>query len=761
VQTVDLEAFVLTRQWRDEAGGVRLTFWGKSVRGPIRVVMNRQEAVMFVERDAPTQAGRRRPVAMTSLLGRPVDAVYFGSQRALIGERERMVTALRIPLESDIKPPDRFLMERFVTGGVRVAGPARVDRGVLTFEEPRIKAANPEVDLRIAALDIETDGADGPILSIAVACGPDERVFMVSESRVGEGVDVLAGEAAVLEAFFDWIAARDPDVLIGWNVVEFDLRVIEERARHHRLPLRLGRLGERAVVLEPLGTSQPWVARVPGRVVLDGIATMRAATWSFERWSLEHVANELLGRGKKIDKTGDAVEEIRRMYREDRVALAAYNLEDCRLTLDIFARADLIGFAVERQRLTGLPMDRAGGSVQAFDHLYLPRLHRAGHVAPDIGAAAAADPSPGGYVMESSPGLYDNILVLDFKSLYPSIIRTFCIDPMGMAFPGDDPVEGFAGGRFHRERHILPGLIETLWAARDEAKRRKNEAMSRAIKILMNSFYGVLGSPGCRFFDPALATSITRRGHEIIQASRAFIEERGHRVIYGDTDSVFVDPRGRPSGEGAETLGAELARALNEHWRARTRDEHRVDSHLEIELEARYARFFMPTMRGSERGSKKRYAGLIDDGKGGRVVVKGLEAARTDWTPLARRFQRELFARVFRDEPWEDWMRQLCEDVVAGRHDAELVYTKRIRRSLDEYGSGAPPHVQAARQLGKSVRIVSYVITTRGAEPVELAQSPLDYAHYLSRQLAPAAEALLAALGTDFERVAGRQQHLF
>src|SRR5262249_16056628 len=160
----------------------------------------------------------------------------------------------------------------------------------------------------------------------------------------------------------------------------------------------------------------------------------------FDRFTLDYVANELLGRGKRIRETSDRVAEVRRMHAEDPDALAAYNLEDCRLVLDIFARADLLGFAMERAKLTGLAMDRQGGSVGGVDQLYLPRLHRRGFVAPDVGTDLEVIASPGGHVLDSVPGLYRDVLSFDFRSLYPSIIRTFRIDPLGLAQPGDRPI---------------------------------------------------------------------------------------------------------------------------------------------------------------------------------------------------------------------------------------------------------------------------------------------------------------------------------
>jgi DNA polymerase-2 len=296
--------------------------------------------------------------------------------------------------------------------------------------------------------------------------------------------------------------------------------------------------------------------------------------------------------------------------------------------------------------------------------------------------------------------------------------------------------------------------------------KAKNEALSRAIKILMNSFYGVLGTSGCRFFDVRLPTSITRRGHAIIERARAFFVGRGYRVLYGDTDSLFVHVPGAPGEDEVRALGRELAGELTRTLAEEIREEHGVQSYLELRFEAHYVRFLMPTMRGASRGSKKRYAGTVrkDDGTVA-LVVRGLEAVRTDWTPLARRVQRDLLERVFQDEPFEEWLRAVARDLAAGALDAELVYRKRIRRNLEDYAEeSVPPHVRAARMRegpGQDRSTVEYVMTTRGPEPLESRRSPIDHAHYLEKQLAPACDVVLPFLGTSFEAIAGRQRELF
>ena len=422
--------------------------------------------------------------------------------------------------------------------------------------------------------------------------------------------------------------------------------------------------------------------------------------------------------------------------------------------------------------MTGLNSDRMGGSVASFDNLYLPLLHRRGFVAPN--ASAEQMSSPGGFVLDSTPGIYDHVLVLDFKSLYPSIIRTFFVDPLGLALGisgelnEDETVPGYLEARFARDGHILPAVIEQLWQQRDEAKAVGDQPLSQAIKIIMNSFYGVLGTPGCRFFDARLATSITRRGHQILGRTRDYIEEAGHRVIYGDTDSVFVWIRDATSDGDALAAGRQLQNDLNLWWQQLVREEFALDCQLELEFETHFKRFLMPTIRGSEKGSKKRYAGVIASRDGDKLVFKGLENVRTDWTRVARDFQEELYRRIFFREAFEDYVKQVTASVLAGEQDQQLIYRKRLRRNLQDYERNVPPHVQAARrceECGLPVPArgdwVEYVITTSGAEPAASRLAPLDYQHYVDRQLAPVADGILGFVETSFSALTDKQIGLF
>ncbi len=446
--------FLLTRHWRDTAAGLEVVLWaGGGEDRPARIHLRGQQAVCFIPRAitdekiaALAQNYQRRRLKLKTLDGGDADAVYFSRQSDLLEFRRRAQHHGIALYESDVKPADRFLMERFITGAFTVHGEARHQDGFTVFTNPRLRRASHKPAFRVLSLDIET-GRDGRLYSAAAADDGAEKVFVVNDGTQKKGgvthgglpVVFVRDETQLLTEFFRWLRRRDPDVLIGWNVVNFDLDVLQRACARLNVPFDIARGGERAAVVRRENQTQTNIARLPGRVVLDGIETLRAAFWNFESFRLEFVARQLLGRGKALADSGDKMGEIERLYRDAQFELAHYNLEDCRLVREIFAHTDLVNFTATRTALTGLALGRHGGSVAAFDNLYLPRLHRAGYVAPDLdpSRAANAESSPGGYVLDSRPGLYRNVLLLDFKSLYPSIIRTFKVDPLGMQLGGD------------------------------------------------------------------------------------------------------------------------------------------------------------------------------------------------------------------------------------------------------------------------------------------------------------------------------------
>ncbi|OOE07866.1 DNA polymerase II [Stutzerimonas degradans] len=783
------QGFILTRHWRDTAEGCEISFWlatdagARLVRVPSRPVVafipahERARAEALLRREADVQLS---PLALRDFHQRPVLGLYCRQYRRLLDCARLLRDAGLDVYEADIRPPERYLMERFITAPVCFSGKPAGDEGLTNA---RLKpAADYRPRLRLVSLDIETN-ARGDLYSIALeGCG-QRQVYMLGpangpDAEVDFRLDYCQSRAELLERLNAWLATHDPDAIIGWNLVQFDLRVLHEHAQRLQIPLRLGRGGAEMEWREHGQQRNHFFAAAAGRLLIDGIEALRSATWSFPSFSLENVAQSLLGEGKAIDNPYQRMAEIDRMFAEDKPALARYNLKDCELVTRIFAHAELLDFLLERASVTGLAADRSGGSVAAFEHLYLPLMHRQGFVAPNLGGREP-QASPGGFVMDSRPGLYESVLVLDYKSLYPSIIRTFLIDPVGLIEglrqPADETsVPGFRGARFSRTRHCLPAIVERIWQGREAAKRARNKPLAQALKIIMNAFYGVLGSSGCRFFDPRLASSITLRGHQIMRRTRELIEAQGHTVIYGDTDSTFVWLRRAHSDEEAARIGRALVQQINDDWRAQLRAEFGLESALELQFETHFRRFLMPTIRGAEEGSKKRYAGLVTlpDGSDG-LVFKGLETVRTDWSPLAQRFQQELYRRIFHRQPYRDFVRDYVQRTLAGEFDELLIYRKRLRRRLADYQRNVPPHVRAARladeyndRLGRPRQYqnggwIRYVITVAGPEPLEVRRAAIDYDHYLTRQLQPVAEAILPFVGDDFSALIDGQLDLF
>lgn len=791
-----IAGFIITRQWQESDRGIILSFWLATERGPLRLQVDAQEAVCFVpsqHRQAFKQQlqalgnWRSQPSSLKDFSRQPVDTLYFRSQRQLLDARDRLQQAGIAVLEADIKPTDRFLMERFITGGVQLSAALRQRKGYLEARNARLQALEYRPRLKALSIDIETDLYASQLYSIACFGDGLARVCMISSAPEagssqnlkddkGESfrLDYYANEAELLQAFVELLADYDPDLIMGWNVVNFDLRCLQDFADRAGMSLPLGRAAQKMQWRQARDNKDRHYVLIPGRAVLDGIELLRSATYSFENFSLEHVSRQLLNRGKLVTDVDQRGHEITEQFQQDKPALAAYNLEDCRLVWDIFQQENLQEFAIERSLLTGLELDRYGGSVAALDFLYLPRLHRQGYVAPAIGQQQSDNISPGGYVMQSIPGIHDNVAVLDFKSLYPSIIRTFRVDPLALVRgqQSDDAIPGYDGGVFARGEAILPGLIETLWAARDRAKQQNNQELSQAIKIIMNSFYGVLGTRACRFLDARLVSSITKRGHQIIIESKQQIEKQGYQVIYGDTDSVFVligsDKADSP--EAAQAIARKLADKLNQYWQDKLAADYQIESFLEMEFETLYTRFLMPTIRGSDAGSKKRYAGMTGDGA---LQFKGLESVRSDWSLLARQFQQRLYEKIFTGQEYRSYIQDLVQDLRAGKFEDELVLRKRLRRKLQDYVKNVPPHVQAARKaeairrekglpgLYESGGWIEYLMTSSGPEPRQYRQSAIDYDFYIEKQLAPIADAILVFEGQSMEKVLTQQIGLF
>ncbi len=476
---------------------------------------------------------------LSGLDGTPLARVVATVPGDVPSLRDRLERAGGRAFESDIRFPYRYLIDAGIRGGVEIEGASQRSRGLVRFRNPTLRPADVRPSLRVVSVDLETTPDASRIFAIALAGPEGDEVHLVGQREVA-GAVIHEGEGALLAAAAERLRALDPDVLTGWNVVDFDLRVWVRRAESLRIPCDLGRVPGAVAFRQDQRFTRDSRAEIPGRIVLDGIPLVRDAA-RLEDYRLETAAQAIVGRGKRIDHDApDMGAEIMRLYREEPEALVAYNREDARLVLDILEREGLLELAVERSLLSGMQLDRVGASIASFDLVYLPELRRRGIVAPSVDAGRKTELVRGGALLEPQPGLFRNVAVFDFKSLYPSLIRTFGLDPLAHARAGDDAVEAPNGARFSRHEAILPAVIERFAERREAAKRRGDRHADQAIKIMMNAMFGVLGAGSCRFFDPAVANAITGFGQQTLSWTSDAFSEEGVPVLYGDTDSVFV-----------------------------------------------------------------------------------------------------------------------------------------------------------------------------------------------------------------------------
>jgi DNA polymerase II len=748
--------------------------YGRLEGGDTFLVRDDRQRPHFYIRAADAQRARDlrapepRPTGKRSFAGGNLSRIEVETPQDIPGVRDRLHAAGIGTFEADVRFAIRYLIDRGIKGGCEIEGDwVPTERIARVYSNPALRPFPVDVQPRVLSFDIETDPQGDRLLAISLYAPGVDEVLIVDggDRRMPDLARRCVDERAALDLFCARVNEVDPDVLTGWNVIDFDLTVLQRIAARLRHPLLLGREPGNLLLRKAEGYFGSGQASIPGRLVLDGIDLLRGAFVRMDEYSLDAVAREVLGEGKAVaGDVGDRVGEILHNYQHDLTAFALYARTDARLAYQILDRLNLIRLACARSQLTGMTPDRVAASIASFDFLYLTELERLAVVAPTV-RSDDTRPHPaqqGGHVLEAATGLHRNVWVFDFKSLYPSIIRTFNIDPLSyVEQPAlDADLIRTVSGAFARTPAILPGMLDELFPRREAAKKAGDTVASHAIKILMNSFYGVLGAPACRFYNPALVNSITGMGRELLLWSKAWFEAAGFTVLYGDTDSLFVDSRAIDPAAARER-GRELAAALNSELSRYIQERWHVASRLELEFEKLYLKLFLPRARQSTRGASKRYAGLLGGADADSVEFIGMEVVRRDWTALAKQVQRELYHRLFTDQSVDAYLSEVVSKVRKGDLDAALVYRKNLRKGADEYTATTPPHVAAARKsIQAQGRLISYVMTTAGAEPLDNVRHPLDREHYVLKQVKPVAEPVLETLGLDFERVIGDSRQL-
>lgn len=599
-------------------------------------------------------------------------------------------------LAADIPFAHRFAYDMDLASCFRVVGTPTQGRYTteIILRGERFEPTEPfNPRLKILSFDIENTLQDPTILCLGMAW------------REGDVIktDCLSGpERDIIRGFLDFVKKFDPDVITGYNIDGYDLPVLEGRARAHGIPgLPLSRDGQ---TISNIG-ERFW--RTHGRIIAD-------AWWSVKlelhpkQETLDAVSRWLLGEGKQdVDRRNMDQE-----WAKNREKVMEYCKKDAELALRVLEKVSRLDKSMDLAVVSKLPLDDVfnGRTSQLIDSILIRAADRGGFGVPMTRQGKGEGSIEGGYVHSLAPGLYEWVAVLDFTSMYPSIIieNNICfttlndkgtvVSPTGVRFLDKSQRTGLLPtilGNLMRERKEVKAKLKS---EKDPEKRAYYDRLQFAIKILMNAFYGVLASSFYRFTNPQIGASITAFARENIKSIIAQLESEGIRVIYADTDSVFFES---PHKDLDKTK--EFGRTVAERF-----------SHgsVNMEFERVLETFF-------SHGKKKRYAARTAWPVPGELIVRGYEIRRTDAFNLQSDAQKRVFSRILEKdtEGAVRFARDLVQAVKTGMIPQELLPEEGdpleplvISRTVREETRYANPNSMANVQAANKLKAMGYEV---------------------------------------------------
>eukprot|EP00727_Mastigamoeba_balamuthi_P012903 m51a1_g8235 dna polymerase alpha catalytic subunit, putative (1391) ;mRNA; f:75258-80287 len=571
-----------------------------------------------------------------------------------------------------------------------------------------------------------------------------------------------SSEKALLGEVLRAINAIDPDVLLGHNILGYDLdvwlhrmRALGEtrwsklgRVRQSRMP----RMSSDAALVAALQTA------AQGRLVCDTYIMAKELIRTQKNYKLSELARTQL----HVVKAEVEPEDVPRYYEtaQGLRELVEVTEADARVVSALADRVKMLSLTKQLTNLAGnlWRSSLTGHRAERVEYLLLHEFTRQKFVVPDKHFSKEAFSKKkkaaysGGLVLSPQVGFYDKIVVvLDFKSLYPSLIQEYnvCFTTVKrIARPEDGGWEAVEPEPDEAEG-ILPKVVRSLVDQRRRVKARmeseKDEGTKSALnirqsalKLIANSLYGCLGFTFSRFYAKPLAELITKKGRETLQRSMEFVTNSGLHVIYGDTDSLMVNT-GLDSVDDARKEARTVLTQINSHYKS-----------MEIDIDNVFRRMLLL--------KKKKYAAL--EAVSGQRQMKGLDLVRRDWCDVSKEAGQFVIDQILSSAPRDDvataiyqYLRDLSASVRAGRIElAKFAITKSLAKDPDAYDDGKQQHVQAAKRLkalGKKVRagdFISYVVIKGDSSvladrsyPIEAVQRDrtlqIDYEWYLEQQV--------------------------
>ncbi|QHS17133.1 DNA polymerase elongation subunit [haloarchaeon 3A1-DGR] len=670
-----------------------------------------------------TRESDANDVAYESIRGEPLTRIVTRTPRDVGNIRDDFETTF----EADILFPNRFLIDNGIAGGLRVEE-RRLEDGRIQVAEDHLEPAAVEADIRVSTFDIEVDDRRGfpedgeePIVCLTSHDSyDDEYVVWLYEAPDGgavppedlpayEGiaadelnarVESFETEEAMLESFIDYLRGTDPDVLCGWNFEDFDapylldrLERLDSRTDHDLSIDRLSRIGE----VWRSGWGGP---DIKGRVVFDLLyAYKRTQFTELESYRLDAVGETELDVGKER-YAGD----IGDLWEQDPERLLEYNLRDVELCVEIDRKQNLIDFWNEVKKFVGCKLEDAPTPGDAVDVYVLHKAH--GKFALPTKGQQESEEFEGGAVFDPISGVKEMVTVLDLKSLYPMCMVTINAGPETKVDPDEYDGETYLapnGTHFRKQPDgIMREMVDELLSERERKKELRNDhdpgtqpyeqydRQQAAVKVIMNSLYGVTGWDRFRLYDKEGAAAVTATGREVISFTEEAASELEMEVTYGDTDSVMLE-LGRETGvESAIEQSFAIEDHINGRYDDFAREELNAERHrFQIEFEKLYRRFF-------QAGRKKRYAGHIvwKEGKDvDDIDITGFEYKRSDIAPITKEVQKRVIETIVTGDDIEDdmaevktYLSNVIDDFLSGEVDLEEIgIPGGIGKRLDAY----------------------------------------------------------------------------
>ena len=741
-----------------------------------------------IEKDGEKISITRIERAIKRYMGKEVNAfkvfVKLPAHVPMLREELRKIDGIKSVNENDILFVRRFMIDRSIVPlelyeaeGIYESKKLRIP--ACTAEN--IKAADSDTvfEPRILSLDIETytpgykeiEPDRNPIIMMAFYANDFRKVFAWKHFKTNlDYVEFVESEAALIEKFREVLESYKPDILNGYYSDGFDLPYIKARADKYRIKLDIGSDFSEIRIRSGMTVS----AEISGIQHLDIFKFVRKVmygTLDTDRYNLNSVAAEMLGEKKHVIDLDELSKEWD-SNAEDMDRFCEYNLQDAKLAHQISEK--LFPTIREMVKITGLTVfdvTRMGFS-QLVEWYLLRQAPLFNQIAPNKPGNRELvqrkyTSIKGAFVFEPEPGLYKNIVVFDYRSLYPTIIGSHNVSPGTLRCSCCEltakrvPIENGEIWFCEKRKGFIPTLIEDLITRRMRIKEiikdtsgeksRILDARESTLKLLANSFYGYLGFYAARWYSLDSAQATTAYGRYYIKDVISKAGESGFKVIYSDTDSVFMTLDNKSKND-AIGFSNDINREL--------------PGLMELEFDGFYPSGIFVSAKMGQFGAKKRYALVSEDGK---IKIKGFESVRRNTSPVARETQEKVFEIILKEHDnikAFGYVKKVVDDLRNKRIPLEsVIITIQLQKDIKEYDSRGP-HVAAAQKLkNRGIHIgpgsaISFIVTqgsdiirNRAKLPDEVKQTDYDADYYIHRQVIPAVERIFNVLGYSKEEL--------